>query len=175
MFVILTFLSFILTNHTDIYGFEKDKSTANWLVVDDGVMGGLSKGKLTVNDDGYGVFAGHVSLDNNGGFSSLRYQFKAITLEGENTIILRIKGDGKQYQFRVKDKLNQYHSYIYEFQTSGEWQTVKIPFKEMYPSFRGRRLTIPNFNHTQIEEIAFLISNKKEETFEIMIDKISLQ
>ncbi|HAY89991.1 MAG TPA: CIA30 family protein, partial [Bacteroidetes bacterium] len=71
--------------------------------------------------------------------------------------------------------INQYHSYVYDFQTNGEWQTVTIPLAKMYPSFRGRKLNIPNFNHSQLEEIAFLIGNKKAESFELMIDKVELK
>jgi hypothetical protein len=158
-----------------IYNFQKDASTTNWRVVDDGVMGGLSQGKLKVDNEGNGLYSGTVSTENNGGFSSLRYRFDAIEASEDQSIVLRIKGDGKKYQFRVKDKVNQYYSYIYTFQTSGEWQTVKIPLAEMYPSYRGRKLNTPNFKHSQIEEIAFLIGNKKAESFELIIDKIELE
>ena len=158
-----------------IYDFQKDASTTNWRVVDDRVMGGLSQGKLKVDDDGHGVYSGTVSTKNNGGFSSLRYRFSTMEVSKNQSIVLRIKGDGKKYQFRVKDKLNQYHSYIYNFQTSGEWQTLEIPLAKMYPSFRGRKLNIPNFEHSQIEEIAFLIGNKKAESFELKIDKIEVE
>lgn len=158
-----------------IYDFQKDAPTTNWRVVDDGVMGGLSQGKLKVDNEGNGLYSGTVSTENNGGFSSLRYRFDAIEASEDQSIVLRIKGDGKKYQFRVKDKVNQYYSYIYTFQTSGEWQTVKIPLAEMYPSYRGRKLNTPNFKHSQIEEIAFLIGNKKAESFELIIDKIELE
>jgi hypothetical protein len=158
-----------------IYDFQKDASTTNWRVVDDGVMGGLSQGKLQVDDDGHGVYSGTVSTENNGGFSSLRYRFSTMEVSENHSVVLRIKGDGKIYQFRVKDKVNQDHSYIYNFQTSGEWQTIEIPLEEMYPTYRGRKLNIPNFKHSQIEEIAFLIGNKKAESFELLIDKIELK
>ena len=158
-----------------IYDFQKDAATNNWRVVDDGVMGGLSQGKLQVDDEGHGVYSGTVSTENNGGFSSLRYRFSTMEVSENQSVVLRIKGDGKKYQFRVKDKASQYHSYIYTFDTSGDWETIKIPLAEMYPSFRGRKLNIPNFNHTQIEEIAFLIGNKKAESFELKIDKIEVE
>ena len=44
----------------------------------------------------------------------------------------------------------------------------------MYPSFRGRKLNKENFNKTSIEEIGFLIGNKKQEKFNLEIDKIEL-
>ena len=45
----------------------------------------------------------------------------------------------------------------------------------MYPSFRGYELNQPNYDGVQMEEIAFLISNKKEESFRLLIDAITLQ
>ncbi len=89
--------------------------------------------------------------------------------------MLKLKGDGKTYQFRVKSERNQRHSHIYKFQTTGNWEIVEIPFEEMYASFRGYRLNMPNFNGAQIEEIAFLIGNKKEESFELLIDAITME
>ncbi len=58
-----------------LFDFNKDADIRNWNVVDDGVMGGLSAGRFRVNDAGNGEFSGTVSLENNGGFSSLRYYF----------------------------------------------------------------------------------------------------
>ena len=45
----------------------------------------------------------------------------------------------------------------------------------MYPSFRGRKLDEPNFYHESIEEITFLIANKQNEDFKLLIDKIELK
>lgn len=175
MFLTILFVLMQAVQPSTIYNFNKEASTAGWRIVDDGVMGGLSKGKLRVNSDGHGEYTGTVSIENNGGFSSLRYRFDAQEVSDKQTMVLRIKGDGKKYQFRVKDKTSQYHSYIYTFETSGKWETIKIPLADMYPSFRGRKLSIPNFNHSQIEEIAFLVGNKKAESFELLIDRIGVE
>jgi NADH dehydrogenase [ubiquinone] 1 alpha subcomplex assembly factor 1 len=45
----------------------------------------------------------------------------------------------------------------------------------MYPSFRGRKLNLPDFSHSQIEEITFLIANSKPEKFRLQLDKIVLK
>ena len=45
----------------------------------------------------------------------------------------------------------------------------------MYPSFRGRKLNQANFSNDYIEEIAFLIANKRQENFKLLIDKIELK
>ena len=87
-------------------------------------------------------------------------------------IILKVKGDGKAYQFRVKSKSSDYYSYITSFNTSKEWETIKLTLSDMYPAFRGRKLNISNYDNEGIEEIAFLIGNKRAETFKLEIDSI---
>ncbi|MCA0153392.1 CIA30 family protein [Winogradskyella vincentii] len=165
----------IFTQNMTIFDFNENSSLTNWNIVDDVVMGGRSDGKFRINNGGHGEFFGKVSLENNGGFSSVRYNFKKIDSHNYSKFVLRIKGDGKNYQFRVKDNTYNRYSYISEFKTNGEWQTVEIPYNKMYASFRGYRLDIPNFKGDQIQEIAFLISNKKQEEFRLLIDSISIE
>ena len=71
----------------------------------------------------------------------------------------------------INEKIDDY---IYYFQTSGDWQTVKVPFNEMEAFYRGRKLDKPNFPGAQLDELAFLIGNGKEENFSLEIDKIEL-
>ncbi|MDG1476839.1 MAG: CIA30 family protein, partial [Vicingaceae bacterium] len=89
-------------------------------------------------------------------------------------VILKIKGDSKNYQFRLKSKSTSYYSYIKSFSTNGKWQEIEILLSDMYPSFRGRKLDKPNFSEDYIEEIAFLIGNKSNESFELLIDEVRL-
>lgn len=158
-----------------LFDFSKDSNLSNWRILDDVVMGGRSNGTFKLNEDNHGEFSGKISLENNGGFSSVRYYFKKLETTSFSKFTLRIKGDGKKYQFRVKDDRNRRHSYIFEFTTSGDWQTIEIPFSQMYASFRGYKLNIPNFDGKHMEEIAFLIGNKKEEQFKLLIDSIRLK
>ncbi len=158
-----------------IYNFNKTSNIKNWVVVDDIVMGGKSIGTFELSEEGNGIFKGNVSLENNGGFSSVKYKFSKIHIENATVIILRIKGDGKIYQFRLKANSVDKHSYITKFSTTYEWQEIEIPIQNMYPSFRGKKLNIPNFSEEYVEEIAFLIANKSDESFELAIDSIELK
>jgi len=162
-------------NSLTIFDFNTQSDIQDWLVTDDVVMGGISSGSFMLTDEGYGVFSGSVSLENNGGFSSVRYRFDKTTLKAYSKIIIKLRGDGKSYQFRMKSNSADSYSYISTFSTSGEWQEIEIPLKDMYPSFRGRKLDQPNFSNDYIEEIGFLIGNKKAEKFKLMIDKIELK
>ncbi|MFT4735326.1 MAG: NADH dehydrogenase [ubiquinone] 1 alpha subcomplex assembly factor 1 [Arcticibacterium sp.] len=175
MFIIHHFLVFILMSNNLIFDFNSASNIDVWRVVNDGVMGGKSKGNFKLNPDGHASFSGQVSLENNGGFSSVRYAFPRIDVSQKKQIIIRLKGDQKAYQFRIKDNSRNYYSYIFPFTTNGDWQNIHIPLNEFYPSFRGRKLDIPNFSETYVEEIVFLIGNKKAERFELLIDKIELK
>lgn len=158
-----------------VYDFNTNVNPRDWMIVDDVVMGGRSNGRFYINTEGYGVFTGSVSTENNGGFSSVRHSCNTIKTSKNGILILHIKGDGKAYQVRIKDKLNTYYSYITTFKTSDDWEIIEIPLNRMYPSFRGRTLNLPNFEANTIEEIAFLIGNKKNESFTLLIDKIELK
>ena len=172
--VLFAALIMITTNPFTIVEFTTKSDLKNWTVVDDVVMGGKSAGTFELNKEGFGVFSGTVSLKKNGGFSSVRYKMEGKSTESKTKIILRIKGDKKNYQFRIKSSSGDYYSYIFNFSTSGKWENIEIPLAEMYPSFRGRKLNMPNFSSDHIEEIAFLIGNKKEENFKLILDKIEL-
>ena len=173
----ITFLLImIMTNQSmTIFNFNKTSNIKDWQVVDDVVMGGISSGMFSINKKGNGVFTGNISLENNGGFSSVRSRFKEISTKINSKIVLRIKGDGKNYQFRVKEKSSDSHSYITTFQTSKEWETINIPLSELFPSYRGRKIDLPNFDKNGIAEIGFLIANKKTEKFNLEIDSIVLE
>jgi hypothetical protein len=156
-----------------LYDFNSNSTKSDWQVVDDVVMGGRSDGGFAINEAGNGIFQGKVSLENNGGFSSLRHSLNAKV--GNNTkVSITLKGDGKGYQFRIKSSNDDRHSYISEFETTGDWEEIEILLSSMYPAFRGRKLSIPYFNSDQISELAFLIGNKKPETFRLEISKIEL-
>ena len=163
-----------LTDPMILFKFDEHASN-KWSVVDDGVMGGLSQGHLSINEDGIGIFHGEVSLENNGGFSSMRLNLDRKNIGAYTELCLRIKGDGKSYQFRIKSSRYDRHSYVYSFTTSGEWESIIIPLREMRPRFRGRNLNMPNYDGEYLEEVAFLISNKKAEHFQLMIDQLVLQ
>lgn len=174
MFLIITFLNLFMSPAT-LYDFKAESPARDWRIVDDVVMGGRSSGNFEINAEGHGHFHGYVSLENNGGFSSVRNSDINTSVEGYASIRLRLKGDGKRYQLRIKDEASKRYSYIQYFETSGEWQEIDLPLADFYPSFRGQKLDLPNFKGSKIEEIAFLIANYKAEEFGLLIDWIQVQ
>ncbi len=158
-----------------LFDFSESPDWSSWEVENDVVMGGNSSSKLTRSPEGNAVFTGSVSLENNGGFASVQNHFKPKDISEYDKAVLRVKGDGKEYQFRVKADLDERASYVHSFKTTGEWQTVEIPLNKMEPTYRGKKMDKPNFNADQIQEIRFFIGNGKAEDFKLEIDKIELK
>jgi len=185
--ILLALSSFSNENFQKIYSFPHNHSNKNtspnttqvkikpWRVVNDGVMGGISTSTITKNELGFGKFSGNISLENNGGFASIQLDTLIKLDENQKIIVLRLKGDGKRYELRLKGKISQSESYVHQFETSGDWETIYLEINKFYPQFRGRKLNIPNFEFQQIEQIGFLIANKRKEKFELLIDWIAIK
>lgn len=155
--------------------FSVEAGPGGWAIEDDGVMGGLSRGTFSVSEEGHGVFAGEVSLDNNGGFSSVQWFFEPVEVSAFRSIAVRLKGDGKPYRLLVEAEPGARHYYEAEFPTSGEWETVIVPFSAMLPTRRGDRLDLPPFPGQQLALVRFMIANGRAESFRLEIDRLWLE
>jgi NADH dehydrogenase [ubiquinone] 1 alpha subcomplex assembly factor 1 len=149
----------------------------SWRIINDGVMGGLSNSKMDILSEGVGRFSGQVSLENNGGFASTRALVGNFDLSDTEKIILRVKGDGKRYSFRIRtDQYFDGLSYAANFDTvENEWQTIEFNYSDFVPTFRGRRMRAPQLTGNDIRQIGFLISDKQQGSFEILVDWIKAQ
>ena len=172
--LILCFNQNSLMSQNFVYDFDSQSNISNWIIVNDDVMGGLSTCKIRIDEKGNGVFEGTISTANNGGFSSIRLNLNRISISTNSYFKIKLKGDNKKYQFRIKKNISDYHSYVKSFQTSSEWETIKIALKDMYPVFRGRKLNMKNFNYDYFQQITLLVGNKKNERFKLLIDSIEL-
>ena len=156
---------------------EFSSSELPWRIVNDGVMGGLSKSQMQETEEGYARFFGTVSLENNGGFASTRTEVPDEASTGTRTIQIRVKGDGNRYSFRLNPKgpfgRVSYRAY---FDTeAGEWQAFTLPLSDFTPTFRGRVLPdTPSIEGQTLEEIGILIADKQEGEFELLIDWIKM-
>jgi len=155
--------------------FTEQKEVGQWRIINDGVMGGLSQSGIEIEVPGSAVFEGHLSLENNGGFASVRRLPVDYELLGFDGVLIRLRGDGRTYQFRVRsDQRFDGVSYQAGFKTeAGKWVTVRIPFASLSPTFRGRPVpSAPKLRPQDIRQIGFLIGDKHEGKFRIEIDSI---
>jgi len=174
--IVLTVMSLIMNNETVIFDFNSPASSAEWTIINDVVMGGVSKSKFVINENSTATFSGTVSPDNNGGFASTRASLNNEFKDFEG-VIIRVNGDGKIYSLRFRNDTNfDGISYQAKFKTeSGEWKEYKIPFSEFNPTYRGNTLSNkPKLASKDIKQIGILIADKQFEQFEINIDWIKL-
>ena len=91
----------------DLLIFDFDtKNSGRWQIINDGVMGGLSQSRFKLDGNGYAIFSGNVSLENNGGFASVRTQIENMDLSDYDGALIRVKGDGKKYNLRFRTDEN---------------------------------------------------------------------
>jgi NADH dehydrogenase [ubiquinone] 1 alpha subcomplex assembly factor 1 len=173
-FSYITILLLMNTSISTLFDFNKDADISSWNIVDDRVMGGISQSFFKLTDEGHGKFYGYVTTERNGGFSSVDYDFNKVKVSPTSKIRIKLKGDGKTFQFRVKAFSYDRHNYIREFATSGEWQTVEIELSKMEPSWRGKKLRMSNFDKDQLTRITVLIANGEKQNFKLLIDSIEM-
>lgn len=159
-----------------LFDFTQTDAAQRWSVVNDGVMGGVSGSQFQVEET-IGVFAGFVSLQNNGGFASVRTPPELRDLSAYTGVVVRVKGDGKRYQFRLRSNssFNQV-AYTTGFDTQDDvWQTVRLPFAEFIPTSFGVVLTdVSSIDPSEIASFGVLISDKQEGEFRLEIDWIGV-
>jgi hypothetical protein len=169
---LIAFVGVAMANSSERILFNFGADEPEWGVINDGVMGGVSSSSVRVVN-GVLVFSGRVRLENNGGFASNRSSNGKYDLSGFDGIVLRVRGDGKNYALNVSTSNAGRVLYRAAFITrDGEWQEVKIPFSSLAPTRFGNTLSGPKFERGLIESFGFIIANKRAEDFKLEVDWI---
>ena len=153
------------------------ETVASWFVVNDGVMGGVSSSRLRHLEGDVAVFEGELSLDNNGGFASIRTGVPEGALAGAASVLLRVRGDGKRYQFRLRQDGNwDGVAYAAAFETiPGEWATVEIPLTVFQPTFRGfRPRNVRPLDPERVRQLGLMLTDKQVGGFRLEISAIGV-
>ena len=145
----------------------------NWNIVNDDVMGGISKSYLSLNDENNLIFSGNVSLRNNGGFASTRRVLDRESLNGIRSFKIKFRGDGNIYKLRVRQN-NRRAAYSSNFKSvKDKWLEVNIPIDDFTPSWRGYSYSsYPAIETEKISSIGIQISDKQEGEFKLEIKYI---
>lgn len=169
-----------------LFDFRTLDAAKSWYSVNDTVMGGLSRSKLTISPLGYGIFSGHVSLANGGGFSSVRCEFEQINVVEFTGIYLELDGDrSKHYKVNLKD-VETPQSTVYQavmpapthqtFGVSGasaiHWQRIEIPFTDFYPQCRGKPIVRAAIDLSRLTSIGLVIGAQQSGDFTLKIKSI---
>jgi len=149
-------------------------SKIKWNIVNDTVMGGRSSSRWSKNSSALS-FEGFLSLENNGGFASVRHDLNNINLSSTEGIFIKVKGDGRKYQFRIRSQASRWANYSQEFKTKKDIvQSFFLPYKDFKPSWRGRSVrNVPTLTGKDVRGIGFLLGDKVQGKFKLEILNIS--
>jgi len=146
--------------------FSNPNTLRDSWIVNDGVMGGVSQSSLRQDVDGM-FFEGVVSLENNGGFASMRASVRFP--QGTQLIELIAKGDGKRYKLVLRTELAPRVTYVADFIALPTWQTYRFNLSQFKSTFRGRDVNAPALSFSDVIDFGILISNNQAGSFAIQL------
>ena len=147
-----------------------------WATLNDGVMGGVSDGRFKMTDNKTMEFFGTLSLENNGGFASVRSRPTKINLKADDSVAARVRGDGREYSFNlyVPREIGRY-SYRQTFKTKkGEWIEISLPVSKFAATWRGRMFPDQKLDPSKVNSVGFLLGDKKAGPFKLEVDWIKV-
>lgn len=152
--------------------FDFAEGEPGWYTVDDDVMGGVSSSQVARSADDRLYFSGTMSLENNGGFSSVRSDWNVIDLSGTDGVLMRVRGDGQIYRLRIRTQsTGSSVSYNALFETTAdEWRLVYVPFEQMVPTIRGFTVDAGPLDTTSVASFGFMLSDKQPGDFSLEVD-----
>jgi monofunctional biosynthetic peptidoglycan transglycosylase len=155
-----------------LFAFESSDAAAAWQAVNDGVMGGVSDGRFRITERQTMEFYGTLSLENNGGFASVRSRPRALGLQVGDTLVARVRGDGREYQLNLytAERMMAF-SYRAPVKTrTGEWIEVRIPLDRFEATSFGRVIRGAGpVDPRSVTSIGFLLSEKTPGPFTLEV------
>ena len=170
--ILILFQTVIFSQNITMVDPSNNIGIDKWGIVNDGVMGGISQSNIYLNEVSNIIFAGNVSLENNGGFASIRMGCDGNQLKGISKFLLRVKGDGNIFKFRLTMN-GSYANYSADFKTiKDQWMDVEIPLENFKPYYFGRSIRAPKLKVHRVNSLGILISDKQEGNFSLEIEHI---
>jgi monofunctional biosynthetic peptidoglycan transglycosylase len=160
-----------------LFAFDSPAAAGEWQTVNDGVMGGVSDGRFRVSGRQTLQFYGTLSLENNGGFASVRSVPRALGLQPGDTIVVRVRGDGREYLLNVyTSRRMRAFSYRAPVKTSpGEWVEVAIPLDRFEATSFGRALRdVGPVDPRGVTSVGFLLAEKAPGPFMLEVASVEV-
>jgi NADH dehydrogenase [ubiquinone] 1 alpha subcomplex assembly factor 1 len=166
-------LSLAIAQNRTLFDFSDTNAGNGWRAVNDTVMGGVSTGQVS-SSDGALTFTGVLSLENNGGFASMRSgSLNGLNLSTETGLAFRVRGDGRSYALNINSQASRNILYRGEFASkAGTWAEFRIPFKDLKPTYFGNTLPGPKIDASKLEYVGFILADKKPGAFTLAVDWI---
>ena len=179
-FMALLMGSFVMAEDSPqtLFDFTGADAAKVWQNVNDGVMGGVSEGKFKITDKKTLEFFGTLSLENNGGFASVRTKAKKLGLEKGDILVAKVRGDGREYTLNLYvNKPLIAFSYRATVQTKkDEWIEVKVRLDKFEATSFGRVVKDAGpVDPKEINALGFMLGDKKAGPFKMEIESIKVE
>ena len=176
--MIISLLANAYGQEETIASFESPESTEIWRSVNDNVMGGVSRGDFTRTKQGTLRFKGSLSLQNGGGFASIRTLPREMNLEEATGIVVKARGDGRTYRVQLRtDRTDNRIATSYRANlptVKGKFNQVLIPFSDFkLQSFGTLKTNGTPIDPADINSIGFSIADKKAGPFEFELKSVT--
>ena len=147
-----------------------------WVLLSDNIMGGVTKSKIEYTNNSV-LLSGNISLDNYGGFSSIKTKYKSFDLSKYMGIKIKFKSTNQKFGFTLEDNQNWTQpNYKYEFSAKKDdtWEEVTIYFKDFKEIIIGEPTgnLMKSKSLKNIVRMGIMTSEKKEGSFTIEVDYI---
>ena len=155
-----------------LFAFESPDAAAAWQAVNDGVMGGVSDGRFRITERRTLEFYGTLSLENNGGFASVRSLPRTLGLQIGDVLVARVRGDGREYQLNLytAERMRAFSYRAPVMTRSGEWIEVRIPLDRFEATSFGRVLRGAGpVDPRSVTSIGFLLAEKAPGPFALEV------
>ncbi len=156
--------------------FGQGKYGKDWMIINDGVMGGISDGQARLDEDSL-VFFGSLSLENNGGFASVRSRFNRYDFSEFKTLTIRFKAQGGNFSLMFEQSRYFYNPYFaLGLKPSEDWQEITIALRDLEQIRLGNK-TGKTLGDKPLKaiRIGFIKADKKTTPFKLEIDYIKFK
>lgn len=158
--------------------FDEPGDVELFAPIDDAVMGGVSSSRMIQAAPGIAAFEGVVSLENRGGFASVRSRARPWETAGASAFLLRLRGDGKHYRFNVRTPSGP-EAFRYEAGLelpAGRWTDVEVPVGSLRAKAFGQAVPLAGPpDPARIQSFGFMISDRQDGPFRLEIDWIAVR
>jgi len=161
-----------------LFDFGDRCAVQGWHAIGDRVVGGVSRSRLRYDPAGHAVFEGDVSLDQNGGFASVRCKAGPLGLHGAVDCVIDARGDGRHFKLNLfNDDAFDAPSYQAEFTPrANEWHAIRLPLQSFRATFRGREVPgSPPIDPARVRQIGLMIAGRQAGTFVLALRSIQLE
>ena len=162
----------------DVVWDFRTTGTRDWRPLNDGVMGGRSTGNVAYGDSAM-LWQGATSLDNNGGFASLRAPWGHLNLSQAREVVLTCRGTGGPFKLTMETSERWWMPYAFaSFSPSEEWGEVVLDVSDFgwsQAQMGDLRSVTPSKEWSDILRVGLMKYDGTAQPFELEVQSLRIR